>query len=496
MGDAATPVLPDFTSQLAATYKANIDAGFAVADRLAWAFAPHEQGVPDMTVRLEAGAIFDGATLSEVAAQSTGIITAPTINPRIDRVVIDRASGAVSVVTGTEDPSPVAPAIIAGKVPIAQVALIVSQTEIVNADLTDERDLRRLGQTGAQSKNLVKNGAMAIAQRGTSFTGVGAATTEYTLDRFLVYGKGAPQARATVTQESGVFGGFGYSAKIDCTTAEAAVAATELWSWQQRIEAQDLQHLRYGNAAAKTLTLTFEIKSPKSGTHCVALYQPDGARSFVREFTVAAANTAEEITVTFPGDASGTINNDSGEGLRITWPLVAGANFQVAADAWAAGEDYATSNQQNLLDNVANDFEITGIQLELGSNATVFDRRSFGQNLALCQRYYQKTFPLGTAPAQNAGQTGAISYRTDIAAANADSVYIQFKVTMRIAPTFVFYNPSAANGLWRNQSRAADSGTPSPSNTADHGAELVNPQVAADATAQLCNVHYTIDSEL
>lgn len=141
MGDAATPVLPDFTSQTAAAYKANIDAGFAVADRIAWAFAPHEQSTPDMTVRLDAGSLFDGTTLTEKAAQSTGTITAPTTNPRIDRVSINIGSGAVAVTTGTEAPSPSPPAIPANNIPVAQVALVVSQTSIVNADITDERHL-------------------------------------------------------------------------------------------------------------------------------------------------------------------------------------------------------------------------------------------------------------------------------------------------------------------------------------------------------------------
>ncbi len=151
MGDAATPVLPDFTAQTAATYKANIDAGFAVADRVAWAFAAHEEAVPAMTVRLEAGAIFSGTTLTEVAAQSTGTITAPTVNPRIDRVVIDETTGAVSVITGAEAPSPSPPAITAGDVPICQVALIVSQTTIVNVDITDERPIARASGGGFES---------------------------------------------------------------------------------------------------------------------------------------------------------------------------------------------------------------------------------------------------------------------------------------------------------------------------------------------------------
>lgn len=243
-----------------------------------------------------------------------------------------------------------------------------------------------------EGDDLLINGAMAVAQEGTSFTGVGAAATKYVLDQWLVYTIGSPQGRATVTRESGVFAGFGFSAKIDTTTAEAAVAAGEVWAFQQRIEAQNLQHLKYGSASALSLVCTFNIKSPKSGTHCIALHQPDGTRSIVKEFTVASADTEEEITVVFTGDASGTINNDTGEGLRLTWPLVAGSTFQVAADAWAAGEDYATSNQQNILDNTANNFEITGVRLRTGTvaTATPFVHRSIGAELELSKRYYEE----------------------------------------------------------------------------------------------------------
>lgn len=238
--------------------------------------------------------------------------------------------------------------------------------------------------------NLVINGDSLIAVRGSQ-TGVGGSATNYGApDRFLVYTIGSPQARATVSQESGVFAGFGYSTKIDCTTAEGAVAAGEVWSWQTRIEANQLQHLLYGAAGAKTLALRFKIKSPKSGTHCVALYQPDGTRSYIREFSVTTADTEQEITVAFPGDASGTINNDTGEGLRLTWPLIAGLTYQATKDAWATGEDYATSGQQNLLDNTANNFEVTGIQLELGSESTPFEHRKYGAEFDLCRRYYRR----------------------------------------------------------------------------------------------------------
>lgn len=175
MGDAATPQVPDFTSQTASVYKANIDAGFAVADRIAWAFAAHEQATPDMTVRIEAGAIFDGATLTEVPAQSTPALAAPATNPRIDRIVIDRATGTASVVTGTEAASPSPPAIAGNVAPVAQISLVVGQTSILNTDITDERSLGLMGLGAAATENVAAGGAGPLLRNdgdGSALTGV------------------------------------------------------------------------------------------------------------------------------------------------------------------------------------------------------------------------------------------------------------------------------------------------------------------------------------
>src|SRR5690348_9602357 len=135
----------NYTTQTGTSYPLAIDADWAVAARLVDNFAPHAQATPNMTVALDAGHLFNGTTLTEVAAQNTGMIAAPVANPRIDRVVIDRVSGAVSVVTGTEAASPSPPAIPAGKAPVAQVLLQTSSTVIANSMLTDERDLGALG---------------------------------------------------------------------------------------------------------------------------------------------------------------------------------------------------------------------------------------------------------------------------------------------------------------------------------------------------------------
>jgi len=278
--------------------------------------------------------------------------------------------------------------------------------------------------------NLIINGAMTVAQRPTQ-TGQGNESAHSAVDILSVLAIGTPQARVTTSQDTSVptGEGFGYSLKVDTTTAEGAVAAGEVHGVYLEIEAQFLQHLRYGNADAKELILQFWISSPKSGTHCVGLHQVDGSRSYVREFTVTSADTWEAIEVTFPGDTGGTINNDSGGGLRVSWPQIAGSNWQVSADAWASGFDVATSNQQNLLDNVANNFYLTGVQLEVGSVATDFVHEEYGTTLARCQRY---AYVVDGDPANGTylARGHALSSTVTLGETN-------FPVTMRGTPTLI-----------------------------------------------------------
>ena len=256
--------------------------------------------------------------------------------------------------------------------------------------------------TPLSHRNMIINGAMQVTQRGTSFTGKGGANKSYTLDRFSTeWYNGSETAKFTITRDAlgtsdlpRVNEGLSFSYKIDCTTAIANqnANANNLESLDYRIEAQDLQNLRYGTSSAQTVCLSFWFKSPKSGTHIVGVMQDDNSNKiYLREFTIASADTWQKIAVTFPGDTSGVINNDNGIGLRIIWPLYTGNNRQGAKDAWRAlSLDYTTSSQQNLLDNTANNICITGVQLELGSNATPFEHRSYGDELARCQRYYHK----------------------------------------------------------------------------------------------------------
>jgi len=244
------------------------------------------------------------------------------------------------------------------------------------------------------NRNIVINGAMQVDQRG-SYTITTSGSPEYGgPDRFHMWSyTSTEQVVGDVTQSTDVpsGNGFGYSRKFDVTTAESAVASGEALVMAQLIEAQNLQHLEYGTSSAKDVTISFWIKSTKTGTYCFFINQEDGSRIYVKEYTVDASDTWEKKIITIPGDASGTINNDNGRGFWCGWVLLAGTDRQGTANAWrATGADYATSNQVNAVDSTSNNIYLTGVQLEVGDTATDFEHRTFGDELARCQRYYIK----------------------------------------------------------------------------------------------------------
>ncbi len=270
----------------------------------------------------------------------------------------------------------------------------VTTAKIADANVTKAKIA---GGSALIGRNLLDNGDMLVQQRG-SLTGLGGSTAYSTMDRWEVRSSGSPQGRVSTSSSSAskansiLLEGHRFTLEIDCTTAESAVAAGEFIIITQKIEAQNLQHLLFGSEGSQqALSLRFGFRSPKSGTHCVALYSADGNRSIIKEFTVAAADTLEIIKIeNIPGDALGTINNDTGEGLRVAFPLICGSSYQASADAWAGGEDYATSNQQNLLDNTANNIYIAGVQLEVGSVCTDFEFELQSVTMAKCQRYFNR----------------------------------------------------------------------------------------------------------
>jgi hypothetical protein len=246
-------------------------------------------------------------------------------------------------------------------------------------------------QTAQGNKNLIINGAMNVAQRSTSVTG-NTAGGYLTCDRInFVHNMGT----WTVIQSSDAPSSEGFlnAYRIDCTTADTSVAATDYLLVQQKIEGQNLQILRKGTSSAKSVTLSFFVKSNTTGNFVIELYDNDNARQISALYTISSANTWEKKTVTFAGDTSGAFDDDNAESLQINWWLGAGSNYTSGTlnTSWASA---TTANRvvgtQNLAASTDNDWAITGVQLEIGDVATAFEHEDFKTTLAKCQRYFQE----------------------------------------------------------------------------------------------------------
>ena len=249
-------------------------------------------------------------------------------------------------------------------------------------------------------RNKIINGKMEIAQRGTSFAAV--AFGAYTLDRFAYLGA-ATSAVVTFSQQSDVPSSneFQNSLRVAVTTADTSIAAGDVAYVTQPVEGFNARDL-----IGRTFTLSFWVRSSKTGTHCVSFRNGAPDRTFIAEYTVSAANTWEYKSVTVSGGliTAGTWNWTNGVGLYVGWALAAGTTFQTTAGAWQTGTFLATSNQVNCLDSNTNIFAITGVQLEVGGVATPFEHRPIGAESALCRRYTRvQAYQVPATTAQNLG---------------------------------------------------------------------------------------------
>ena len=242
-------------------------------------------------------------------------------------------------------------------------------------------------------RNLIINGSMQIAQRGTSATTTGYAT----VDRFAVNQTNFDQLVSTKTQDSSVPVGFAKSFKITTTTQETALATDEYGNMCYKIEGQDLQHLAYGTSSAESFTLSFYVKSNLTGNFSVTVTSGTQNKQQDRRYTINSADTWERKTLTFLGDTAQSIVNDTTVGMYLFWHTAFGATYGTdtynpsvgwsaySNAGWGAGQDV------NTLYNAQNNYlQFTGVQMEVGNTATDFEHRSVGEELRGCQRYYTK----------------------------------------------------------------------------------------------------------
>ena len=299
-------------------------------------------------------------------------------------------------------------------------------------------------------RNIVINGDMQIAQRSTSVASLTSTAYTYpTLDRWF-FSRTADCGTWTMSQSTDTPTGQGFanSLKLDCTTTASVSGASTDLRIIQKFEGQNLQYLKYGSANAQSTTLSFWVKSTKTGTFIAELNSKD-TRSISKSYTVSVSNTWEFKTITFAGDVSGVIDNDNSDELQVIFWLVAGTDFTSGTlnTSWGSMTNANRAvNQVNIGDNTANDWLITGVQLEAGSQASGFEFMPIDVNLGRCQRYFEKLYNLTTVPAD-----GATNYTNGGAAGEASWTSFEtnqigsgtrFKVEKRTTPTITLFRSS------------------------------------------------------
>lgn len=252
--------------------------------------------------------------------------------------------------------------------------------------------LASASETALGNRNMIINGDMKISARGTSFTGFGAAVN-YSLDRFANYH--SSDGAFTISQETSVVPtDFTHALKILTTTADSSIAAGQRLIVFTRCEGNNVSHLNWGTSAAETVTLSFYVRSSITGTHGGAIGNGSDNRNYPFTYTISSADTWERKTITISGDQTGTWATGTGRSLQIVWGLGVGSTFSGSAGAWASGDiNSATGATTGVLGTLNATWYLTGVQLEVGTVATPFEHRSVGQEMALCQRYYQTINP-------------------------------------------------------------------------------------------------------
>ena len=371
-------------------------------------------------------------------------------------------------------------------------------------------DGQQLPTAGALSnRNLIINGAMRVAQRGTSKTGLTDGNSGYyTVDRFQWLEQGTPAYVQTMSQSTDSPVGFSNSLKLETTTADASLTDLKANAITYIVEGQDLQSLAYGTTSAKSFTLSFWVKSSVTGTYVIWLYNVDQTKSCTQSHTIDTANTWEYKTITVAGDTSSGFDNDNNGSLYVRWVLSAGPDFTsgTASTTWISGNvnaDKYVGQTANMTGAVGNTWQMTGVQLEVGEKATPFEHRSYGDELARCQRYFIKSGNIGTATEWFPGVATHAEHGRVMALAldgqNDRAVIINsFPTAMRAAGSATFYpgrdqvtNTAGNITVYNGNTSVTTSGKPIPSTT---GFEAYFTGTSTDARAY--TLQYTVDSEL
>ena len=368
-------------------------------------------------------------------------------------------------------------------------------------DLTNAAGVSFMG----GSKNLLYNGAMQVAQRGTSTASI---TTDgyYTADRWKATFATLGTWTQSVETDAPTGSGLRKSLKMLCTTADAAPSAGDLLIINQPLEGQDVQRVAKGTASAQQLTLSFWVKANVTGTYVCELVDGDNSRGVSATYSVSASATWEKKTITFPADTTGAFDNDNGGSLTVSWWLGAGTTFTsgTLATTWASLTSANRAvGQTNLAAATNNYWQVTGVQLEVGPVASSFEFKSFGQELRECQRYFESSYDVSNAigTATRAGAVHITSYANTATTYN-NSCGFRFITPKRASPTITGYDPDVANTTGKGRADGPSIPATQGNITFNSPASTGVASVTVDITGRTAGApvglifHYTASSEL
>jgi hypothetical protein len=304
--------------------------------------------------------------------------------------------------------------------------------------MTNAVNIAQSGSNNQTMRNRIINGAMMIDQRNAGATVAAPTDGQLVLDRFAMFRVNSAGVYS-VGQSSTAPTGFTNSMLCTVTTADASVSAGDYYLFYQAIEGYNVADLGFGTANAKTVTVSFWVRSSVTGTYAVSIRQGSGARAYVTTYVVNSANTWEQKTVTIPGDTSSTWNKTNGAGLILSWDLGSGSNYTTTANSWQSGNYFKASGCVDWISTSGATFYITGVQLEEGTAASPFENRLVTTELSLCQRY----FYMHAARAVGAPVGNGSFYTSGTAYA-----VVKLPVTMRTTPSLYQSNISNA---WRSR---------------------------------------------
>ena len=286
-------------------------------------------------------------------------------------------------------------------------------------------------QSALSNRNIIINGAAEIYQRGAATT----THNGYAVDRWQH--KGSNSTTSTSNQDTDAPAPFINSIKF--SAGGASSGAAEVAGLCQRIEGNAMTSLGWGTSAAQPATLSFYVKSSVTGTYAVSARNNGVDQSYINTYTISSANTWEYKTVTFDARTTGTWLTTNGIGMRLWFDLGSGSNFDGTAGSWTTNNHLTVSSQADVVGTSSATWFVTGVQLEVGEQATPFEHRSFGDELARCQRYYQKSYIDGVAVG-TVTQVGC-SMNSVPTAGNTWRYTHNFTSHMRATPTYTFYVP-------------------------------------------------------